>query len=119
MSDPARAAHEGAQHWRVQRLTALALLVLGVWLVISLAVLPDLGYATLRVWSARVINAALLALLVTCACWHSKLGVEVVIDDYVRGPLNRGAQIASTLAHLLLGAAGMLAVARLALFPVP
>jgi succinate dehydrogenase / fumarate reductase membrane anchor subunit len=45
-------AHEGAHHWRVQRLTALALLLLGPWFVISLLLLPDLGYDTLRAWPA-------------------------------------------------------------------
>lgn len=76
-------AHEGAHHWRVQRLTALALLLLLPWFVISLALLPDLGYATLRDWAGHLVNATLLALLLLAACWHSQLGVQVVIEDYV------------------------------------
>lgn len=124
MSDAAQAlsrvlgrgsAHEGAHHWRVQRLTALALLVLGPWLLISLLLLPDLQFATLRAWAAGLVNASLLALLVVAACWHSQLGLQVVIEDYVRGWLRMATLVASAFLHVLLGVLGLLAVARLAL----
>lgn len=108
-------AHEGAHHWRVQRLTALALLLLLPWFVISLALLPDLGYATLRDWAGSLVNAALLALLLLAACWHSQLGVQVVIEDYVRGGLRMASLIASAFLHVLLGVLGVLAIVRLAL----
>lgn len=128
MSDAARAlskvlgrgsAHEGAHHWRAQRLTALALVVLGPWLVVSLLLLPDLHYMTLRSWAAQLVNAALLALLVATACWHSQLGVQVVIEDYVRGRARMAALIASAFAHVLLGVLGVLAVVRVALGTAP
>jgi succinate dehydrogenase / fumarate reductase membrane anchor subunit len=112
-------AHEGAHHWRVQRLSALALLLLGPWLLISLLLLPDLGYATLRAWAAGLLNAALLALLVVSACWHSQLGVQVVIEDYVQGWLRMATLIVSAFAHALLGVLGVLAVVRLALGATP
>jgi succinate dehydrogenase / fumarate reductase membrane anchor subunit len=124
MSESARAlsrvlghgsAHEGAHHWRVQRLTALALLLLLPWFVLSLAFLPDLGYATLREWAGSLVNATLLALLLLAGCWHSQLGVQVVIEDYVRGGLRMATLIASAFLHVLLGVLGVLAVARLAL----
>jgi succinate dehydrogenase / fumarate reductase membrane anchor subunit len=108
-------AHEGAHHWRVQRLTALALLLLGPWFVISLLLLPDLGYDTLRAWAAGLVNAALLALFVVSACWHSQLGVQVVIEDYVQGGLRMATLVVSAFAHVLLGVLGVLAVVRLAL----
>ena len=91
MSDPAQAlsrvlghgsAHEGAHHWRVQRLTALALLMLVPWLLVSLALLPDLSWPTVHAWVSGLWHAALLVVLVLCACWHSQLGVQVVIEDY-------------------------------------
>jgi succinate dehydrogenase / fumarate reductase, membrane anchor subunit len=128
MSDSAQAlskvlgrgsAHEGAHHWRVQRLTALALLVLGPWLVICLALLPDLAYETLRGWAQGLVNAALLALLVVATCWHSQLGVQVVIEDYVRGWLRMATLIASAFIHVLLGVLGVLAIVRMALGTVP
>jgi succinate dehydrogenase / fumarate reductase membrane anchor subunit len=124
MSDAAQAlsrvlgrgsAHEGAHHWRAQRLTALALLVLGPWLVISLALLPDLQYETLRGWAAGLVNAALLALLVVTACWHSQLGLQVVIEDYSRGVPRMAGLVLSAFIHVVLGALGVLAVVRIAL----
>jgi succinate dehydrogenase / fumarate reductase membrane anchor subunit len=123
MSDPARAlsavlgrgsAHEGAHHWRVQRLTALALLILGPWLMISLAVLPDLSYATVLAWMSGFFNAALLCLLIACLCWHSQLGVQVVIEDYVRGAARMATLIVCAFLHILLAALGVLAVLRVA-----
>ena len=128
MSDSARAlskvlghgsAHEGAHHWRVQRLTALALLLLGPWFVISLALLPDLQFATLRNWAAGLVNATLLALLVASSCWHSQLGVQVVIEDYVKGWLRMASLVISAFLHVLLGVLGVLSVARIALGAAP
>jgi succinate dehydrogenase / fumarate reductase membrane anchor subunit len=112
-------AHEGAHHWRVQRLTALALLLLGPWFVISLLLLPELGYDTLRAWASGLVNAALLALFVVSACWHSQLGVQVVIEDYVRGWPRMAALVVSAFVHVLLGVLGVLAVVRLALGTAP
>jgi succinate dehydrogenase / fumarate reductase membrane anchor subunit len=123
MSDSAQAlskvlghgsAHECAHHWRAQRLTALALALLGPWFVISLLLLPDFSYAAASAWAGGLCNAALLALLVACACWHSQLGVQVVIEDYVHGALRFAALIASAFVHVLLAVIGVLAVARLA-----
>jgi len=124
MSDPARAlsqvlgrgsAHEGAHHWRLQRLTALALLLLGPWFVISLALLPQLDFATVRDWAGGAIHAALLLLLVISACWHSQLGVQVVIEDYVRGTARGVALVLSGFLHVLLVAIALLSIVRLAL----
>jgi succinate dehydrogenase / fumarate reductase membrane anchor subunit len=108
-------AHEGAHHWRVQRLTAVALALLGAWFVISLVLLPDYGYDTLRAWASGLCNAALLGLFVATLCWHSQLGVQVVIEDYVHGGLRFAALVASAFLHVLLAVLGVLAVARLAL----
>ena len=124
MSDPARAlsqvlgrgsAHEGAHHWRLQRLTALALLLLGPWFVISLALLPQLDFATVHEWAGGPVHAALLLLLVTSACWHSQLGVQVVIEDYVRGTARGVALVLSGFLHVLLVAIALLSIVRLAL----
>lgn len=108
-------AHEGAHHWRTQRLTSLALLALGPWLLVSMLCLPDLGFATLREWSAGLVNATLLALLVIAACWHSQLGLQVVIEDYVKGWLRMASLILNSFAHLLIAVLGLLAIVRLAL----
>jgi len=124
MSDPARAlsqvlgrgsAHEGVHHWRMQRLTALALLLLAPWFVISLALLPQLDFGTVHSWASGLVNAALLSLLVVSLCWHSQLGVQVVIEDYVRGATRGVALVLSSFLHVLLAAVAVLAIIRVAL----
>lgn len=108
-------AHEGAHHWRTQRLTALGLLLLGPWLVVSLLLLPDFTYPTLRDWASGLVNGALLLMLLLAACWHSQLGVQVVIEDYVKGWARTVSLILNTFAHVVLGALGVLSIVRLAL----
>lgn len=124
MSDPARAlsrvlgrgsAHEGSHHWRVQRVTALALVLLAPWFVISLALLPQLDLASVREWASGLGTGSLLALLVISLCWHSQLGVQVVIEDYVRGWLRGAALVLSSFIHVLLAALALLAIVRVAL----
>jgi succinate dehydrogenase / fumarate reductase membrane anchor subunit len=107
-------AHEGAHHWRVQRLTALALLGLGIWFIVSLAMLPDFTYESVRGFLAGICNSALLSLLILCLCWHSQLGVQVVIEDYVKGPARMISLVVSAFAHVLLAALGVLSVLRVA-----
>jgi succinate dehydrogenase / fumarate reductase, membrane anchor subunit len=128
MSDPAQAlsrvlghgsAHEGAHHWRVQRLTALALLMLVPWLLVSLALLPDLSWPTIHGWMSGLWRAALLVVLVLCACWHSQLGVQVIIEDYVQAAPRRFALVVSAFLHVLLAAVGVLAVMRVAFAAQP
>jgi succinate dehydrogenase / fumarate reductase membrane anchor subunit len=124
MSDAAQAlskvlgrgsAHEGAHHWRAQRLSALALALLGPWFAISLALLQDYSYAEVYLWASSLWNAALLSLLVGAACWHSMLGVQVVIEDYVRGWQRPAALVLSGFLHVLLAVLGVLAIVRIAL----
>jgi succinate dehydrogenase / fumarate reductase membrane anchor subunit len=124
MSDSAQAlskvlgrgsAHEGAHHWRVQRLTAVALLLLGVWFVVCLVLLPDYSHAAVRAWAAGQVNATLLALFAATACWHSQLGVQVVIEDYVHGWLRPASLLVSAFIHVLLAVLSVLAILRVAL----
>lgn len=109
-------AHLGSHHWIVQRSTAVALVALTLWFVLSIVRLPLGDHALVAAWIARGVNPVLLILLALVAAWHSKLGVQVVIEDYVHG---KHAKIAlllvSTFAHALMAAAAVLAVVRLAL----
>jgi len=75
------------RHWRRQRVSAIALLPLGLWFLYTLLMLPALDYATVTEWIAKPLPALLLLLFAWCALWHSALGVQVVIEDYVGGRL--------------------------------
>jgi succinate dehydrogenase / fumarate reductase membrane anchor subunit len=111
----AGAAHDGVRHWWRQRLTSIALVPLTVWFVVSILALPSLGYATLVAWMSQSSTALLLILLVLNAAWHSQLGVRVVVEDYVHGTGARTLLLVLIgFAHVLLAAAGVLAVLRIA-----
>jgi succinate dehydrogenase / fumarate reductase membrane anchor subunit len=108
-------AKHGAHHWWVERVTGFALIPLGVWLTVSLLTLADFSHAAVTGWIAHGWTASLLLLtLLTCA-WHSRLGVQVVIEDYVHGKLAQPLALKlSTIAHVLLGAAGVFAALTVA-----
>jgi succinate dehydrogenase / fumarate reductase membrane anchor subunit len=109
-------AGEGVSHWWSQRVTAVALVLLGVWLIVALVRLPDLGYVTVTAWMAAPVNAVLLTLLLATMIYHSMLGVQVVVEDYV---IHHGLKIATMLLlqfiHIVLAALGIFAVLRIAL----
>ena len=92
-------AREGVGHWKLQRLTAIGGVLLAIWLVISALSLAGADYATARAWLARPLNTTLMLLLVVSMWWHAKLGVQVVIEDYVH---NEGAKVASMVVLVLL-----------------
>lgn len=80
-------AKHGVGHWWVQRVTAIALIPLSLWFTASLLMItqsPD----PFRVadWLASPITAVIMLVLVVATFWHAKLGLQVVIEDYVHQP---------------------------------
>ncbi|MGB5247705.1 MAG: succinate dehydrogenase, hydrophobic membrane anchor protein [Woeseia sp.] len=107
-------AKDGTEHFWVQRLTAIALALLGCWFVVSLLQLDDFSRGVLLTWIAAPINSILLALLAITLAWHSLLGVQVVIEDYVHGPFIKVfALIMSKFGHLLAAAVAVYAVLKI------
>ena len=112
----AGSAKSGVHHWWMQRLTAVALVPLSVWFAVSLLALPSFDHATVAAWMGQGTTALPLILLVLVAAWHSRLGLQVVVEDYVPGPGARTVtQVVVSFVHILLAAAGVLAVLRVAL----
>jgi succinate dehydrogenase / fumarate reductase, membrane anchor subunit len=77
------AAREGTGHFKLQRLTAIGNVVLVLWFVFSLATLPGAGYEQVRAWLGHPLPATLTILLIISVVYHARLGVQVVIEDYV------------------------------------
>ncbi len=76
-------AREGADHFWMQRVTAVANLVLGLFLVWLIASLAGADYATVKSTLANPIVALLLAMLIVSATIHMRLGMQVIIEDYI------------------------------------
>ena len=76
-------AHHGGEHWLRERLTSAALLLLGLWLIISLLLLPSLDRPTLVEWLRMASGAVPMALLVVISFIHAVDGLKTVVDDYV------------------------------------
>ena len=109
-------AGEGVAHWWAQRLSALALVPLTVWFLIALVRLPLADHAAVTIWIASGWNLVWLVLMLAALCWHSRLGVQVVIEDYVHAPaLKLAALLLNSAAHTVLVAAGVYALLRIAL----
>jgi succinate dehydrogenase / fumarate reductase membrane anchor subunit len=87
------ASHSGSHHWLIIRYTAIGSLLLTVWFGVSLLLLPDFDYATVREWLARPVPATALALFILVNIWHGRLGIQVVIEDYVHEHANKFASI--------------------------
>jgi succinate dehydrogenase / fumarate reductase, membrane anchor subunit len=114
------AAHDGVSHWLVQRVTALAIAPLAIWLLFELLSLPNASYLTVTTWMQHSWNAVLLSLLVLLASWHAWLGVQMIIEDYVHAFLSKTALLLlSAFVHALLAASGVYAVLRVALRSLP
>jgi succinate dehydrogenase / fumarate reductase, membrane anchor subunit len=109
------AARGGVHHWWMQRVTAVALIPLTAWLLASFLCLPLADYAVVTAWIAVGWHPVWLSLTVLVMAWHSQLGVQVVIEDYVHGNATKtAALLAVKFAHVLIAAAGVYAVLRIA-----
>jgi succinate dehydrogenase / fumarate reductase, membrane anchor subunit len=109
------AAKEGFSHWWLQRVTSVALVLLGLWFVYALLRMPTFQHEFVVAWIAMPLNAVLLLLLIGTLVYHSQLGVQVVVEDYVH---HHGLKIATmmllTFAHVAVAALAIFAVLRIA-----
>src|SRR3954452_4329216 len=105
-------ARQGGEHWLTERVTSIALLLLGAWLIASLLLLPSLDQRTVFEWLRVPSGAVPMALLIVIGFKHALDGMKVVVDDYVHEPGNNFAL--NTLLLFLAVAGGALALFALA-----
>ena len=96
----------GTEHWMAERLTALALVPLTLWFVYSVISLLGAPRAVAMAWAGSPVNATLLIALLLITFKHLVLGVQVVMEDYIR---SEGIRFASVVA--LKAAAGLFCIA--------
>ena len=76
-------AKHGSHHWIMQRLTALGNLVLTLWLLFSLLILPNYEHETLAAWLSQFSVAVPMILMLISVFWHLRLGMQVMLEDYI------------------------------------
>jgi succinate dehydrogenase / fumarate reductase membrane anchor subunit len=107
-------AREGLREWRLQRLTAIALIPLGLWFVASMLRLAVSDQVTAAAWLGAPVPALVTILFLLAIFAHAVVGVRSVLDDYVH---TRARLVAADLlvraAAFILGGAGVLAVLKL------
>jgi succinate dehydrogenase / fumarate reductase membrane anchor subunit len=109
-------AQSGTHHFIVQRITAVALIPLVLWIIWLALALMHADYAHARALVHQPINALLLIAFVVAAFWHAQLGLQVVVEDYVHTRwLEVTAQLAIKFLCVLGALASALAVVRIAL----
>ena len=109
-------AKEGVEHWWMQRITAVALVPLTLWFVIAVIGLVGADLETVQNWVGRPLPAILLVLLLIASFYRMSLGLQVVIEDYVRPELAKlGLIIAIRLLCFAFAVAGIFAVLSIAL----
>ena len=101
----------GTDHWWGQRITGVALVILGLWFAAWVVVLPSLEHYMVVEFTSRPLSKVLLSMLCLVAAYHSYLGVQVVIDDYVHvARLNQASMIVSRIGHLVVAAVAVYAI---------
>ncbi|MDE2621326.1 MAG: succinate dehydrogenase, hydrophobic membrane anchor protein [Sphingomonadales bacterium] len=109
-------AHSGASTWLQERFTGLASLIVSIYLLVSLLLLPNYSYLTVRAWISHPVPATAMVLFVLVNFWHARAGLRVVIEDYQH---EHGSKLffllALDLAAFAGGAFGVLSIVRLAL----
>ncbi|OSZ62745.1 succinate dehydrogenase, hydrophobic membrane anchor protein [Sphingomonas sp. IBVSS1] len=102
-------------HWWLQRVTAVASLFLVLWFAFSLARLPSLDYASARLWLSQPIVAVPMCLLVVSVFWHFRLGVQVMLEDYLHGSKRVIAMLALNFYTFVTAAFALFSVLKIAL----
>ena len=109
-------AKEGVTHFWQQRVSAIALIPLVLWFAWSVFVHAGDDYIDARIWLSQPLTSILMLLLIVAGCFHMRLGLQVVIEDYVpqEGP-RLALIILNNLFSIGLGVASAFAVLRIGL----
>jgi succinate dehydrogenase / fumarate reductase membrane anchor subunit len=95
-------------------LTAVVLVPLSIWFVIQVVTLADASHAQTAAWLSVPLNTVLMLTLLIALFWHSMLGLQVVVEDYVHHSMLKLVTLVSLkFVHLALGLAAIYAVLRI------
>ena len=104
-------AKTGVSHWWTQRVSAVALVPLTLWFVACLASQLGADYSSVTDWLSSPLQASLLAIYLAAIFYHSQLGLQVVVEDYIHHEgLKMGLLITFQLVNILLAVAAIFSV---------
>ena len=106
-------AKEGSGHWWAERTSAVALVPLTLWFVVSIITHTGSDYATFIAWLRTPFVFIAMILLLIALFHHTALGLQVVIEDYVHSGGTFAAVIAVRFGCFALAAAGIAATLRI------
>lgn len=101
-------AKHGASHWILERVSAIALVPLVLWMVYGVLRLAAGDYGLAVHWIQEPLNATLAVLTIAIAFWHMHAGMRVVVEDYIHKALTKTALLLLNL--FVCGLAGALAI---------
>lgn len=109
-------AKSGVHHWLAQRVSAAALAPLSVWFVWHATWLFSADSTTVIAFVAEPLNAMLMAVFAVTLLYHSYLGLQVIVEDYVHSEFTKLATlVAFQFIHVLLAVAAVYAVLKVVL----
>lgn len=104
-------AGEGTGHFIAQRVSAIGLVLLGTWFLYCVFTLDSLAFLDVVRFVGEPLNGVLLTLLTLTVAYHSWLGIQVVIEDYVHAPLLKVVSLIFVwFAHVFLAVASVYAI---------
>jgi len=106
---------EAVLHWWMQRITAVVLVPVVIWFAFAVAMLGSASYQTVASWLQSPVVAILLILFIVATFYHIKLGMEVIIDDYVRGWQKTASLILLDVICVVLTLVGIVALLKITL----
>lgn len=110
------AGHTGSAIFHTQRLTALALIPLSIWFVVGVIRMSMGTHAQAAQWLSGPVQAVLMALFIVIGLRHAVIGIQIILEDYVRAePWHTGAVRITQAIGVLIGTASVAALIHLAL----
>ncbi len=106
-------AKEGVGHWWMQRLTAVALVPLAIWFAFAVAMLGSASYETMVAWLQSPVVAVLIILFIAATFYHTQLGLQVIVEDYVEGWLKIVSLVLINFLCIILAVAGFIALLKI------
>jgi len=106
------ASGQGTGHFIAQRVSAIALIVLGLWFLIAIVIeMRSPGYVSAIDFLSTPLNAVGVILLIIAGIYHMQIGMQVIIEDYIHKPVTRTILVLlNTLIPIALGAGAVFAV---------